>query len=106
MNPEAHAVQMSGTQRETVCQLIKDFLPGTEIWAYGSRAKGTARAASDLDLVAMANPEQARQVSALKEAFEESNLPFRVDLFVWDTLPVSFKENILREKKVLIPKDG
>jgi len=102
MKSEADTVQLTDKQRDTICQLAEAFLPGTVIWAYGSRAKGTARPASDLDLVAMAPPGQARQVSALKEALEESNLPFRVDLFVWDELPDTFKENIQREKKVLV----
>ena len=30
----------------------------------------------------------------LKEAFEESNLPFRVDVFVWDSTPECFKRRI------------
>ena len=48
-----------------------------------------------------AKPEQRKQVSDLREAFEESNLPFRVDLFVWDEVPESFREQI-EEKHVVI----
>lgn len=31
---------------------------------------------------------------ALQEALEESNLPFKVDLLIWDELPANFKTNI------------
>ena len=49
---------------------------------------------SDLDLVVFAAKEQSRQVSDLRESLEESDLPFRVDLFVWEELPDSFQKNI------------
>lgn len=68
---------------------------------YGSRAKWTARPQSDLDMVVFATPEQSSQVFGLREAFEESNLPFRVDLFVWDDVPERFRERIEAEHVVL-----
>ncbi len=64
---------------------------------YGSRVKWTSRPQSDLDLVVFATPEQRRQVGDLREAFEESNLPFQVDLFVWDDVPESFRKLIEAE---------
>ena len=33
-------------------------------------------------------------VERLKEAFEASDLPFRVDLFVWDALPDTFRQQV------------
>ncbi|WP_148307620.1 nucleotidyltransferase family protein [endosymbiont of unidentified scaly snail isolate Monju] len=36
---------------------------------------------SDLDLVVFAGPAQKNVVAELREAFEENELPFRVDLF-------------------------
>ena len=46
--------------------------------------------------------EQNGRVSDLREAFEESNLPFRVDLFVWDAVPEQFRKQIKREHMVLV----
>lgn len=87
------------------CQLIVDllghYLPDTTLWAYGSRVKGTATASSDLDMVAFAKPGQKMAVGNLKEAFEESDLPFRVDLFVWSEVPEQFRKNIEAEHVVL-----
>lgn len=37
----------------------------------------------------------------LRDAFEESSIPFRVDLFSWDEVPEEFKDNIERECLVL-----
>ena len=92
-------------QREVVLALLERHLPATTAWVYGSRAKWTARPQSDLDLVVFATPEQNNQVGALWEAFEESNLPFRVELFVWNTVPESFREQIEAEHTVLVEKD-
>ncbi|MFQ5730253.1 MAG: restriction endonuclease subunit S, partial [Waddliaceae bacterium] len=83
---------------------LKKFIPDTTVWVYGSRVKGTARPQSDLDIVVFAPPEQESQVSSLKEAFEESNLPFRVDLFVWDEVPEQFRKNIEEDHVILRKK--
>ena len=95
------AIDVTAEQREAILALLERYLPDTTVWAYGSRAKWTTQRGSDLDLVVFATPEQARQVSALHEAFEESNLPFRVDLFVWENLPERFKPEIKRHHVVL-----
>ena len=94
-------LEITPEQRKTLLALLHEFLPGVIVWAYGSRVKGTARPYSDLDLVAFASPEQQRQVSDLKEAMEESNLPFLVDLHVWDEVPERFMEIIQRDYVVV-----
>lgn len=88
-------------QQKTVLDLLQIHLPGTVAWAYGSRMRGTANAKSDLDLVVFAGSGKRLQVFSLKEAFEESNLPFRVDLFDWSELPENFKNNIKAEHQIL-----
>ena len=40
---------------------------------------------------------ELKEVFELKEAFEESDLPFRVDFFVWDEVPEKFHKNIRSE---------
>ena len=95
------AIDITSDQRETLISLLSKHLPNTEAWIYGSRVRGTSRPASDLDMVVFATPEQAQGVSELRESFDESNLPFRVDLFVWNEVPKSFREQIEREHVVL-----
>ena len=94
-------VDISPSAYNTILYLQCQYLPETEAWAYGSRTTGTATPKSDLDLVVFARPEQKRRVSDLKEAFEESNLPFRADLFVWDDVPENFQKNIQAHHVVL-----
>ena len=61
---------------EVLSDLLNKHLPDTEVWAYGSRVKGKSRRASDLDMVVFTTPCQRAQVYDLREAFEESILPF------------------------------
>ena len=97
----SQAIDVTPAQREQLVSLLSTHLPNTEAWVYGSRARWTSRPDSDLDLAVFTTPAQARNVNALREALEESNLPFRVDLFVWDEVPDSFREQIRREHVVL-----
>ncbi len=95
------AIDITAEQRRTILALLNRYLPDTTAWAYGSRVKWTSRPESDLDLVVFARPEQGARVAALRKAFEESDLPFRVDLFVWDEVPESFKARIEGDHVVL-----
>ena len=98
------AIDITAEQRKTVLALLARHLPNTTAWVYGSRVKWTSRPESDLDLVVFATPAQAGRVSDLREAFEESNLPFRVDLFVWDAVPEQFRKQIEAEHVVLVER--
>ena len=91
------AIDITTEQRKTVLSLLEKHLPNTTVWVYGSRVKWTARPQSDLDMVVFATPEQNSQVFDLREALEESNLPFRVDLFVWDDVPERFRKHIKQD---------
>ena len=72
---------LSPQQRQRVRQLIDQVLPGAAVAVFGSRATGRARPFSDLDLLLIDPPRLTwRQRADLRDAFEASELPFRVDL--------------------------
>lgn len=89
-------IKIDITQKDlkTVKDLLKQYLPNTLVWAFGSRVKFTAKPASDLDLAAFISKEQKLKFSLLKEALEESSIPFRIDLHNWYELPETFHKNI------------
>jgi predicted nucleotidyltransferase len=95
------AIDITAGEEETLLAFLRQFIPTVVVWAYGSRVKGTARTNSDLDLVAFTTPAQRPVVSELKDAIAESNIPFLVDLHVWDEVPERFRE-IIREKYVVL----
>ena len=96
------SIDITSEERKTVLALLQRHLPGTAAWVYGSRVKWTSTPKSDLDLVVFATPEQRPQVGDLREAFEESNLPFRVDLFVWEEVSEAFRKQIETEHTTLV----
>jgi type I restriction enzyme S subunit len=70
-------------------------LPDREVWAFGSRTKGTAKPYSDLDLVVMGDrPLALATHAALADDFAESDLPWRVDVVDWATTSASFRDII------------
>ncbi len=94
MKATPEALTLTVSELALIQQLLKDHIPNITVWAYDSRVNGNARPSSDLDLVAFIDPEQSLAISNLREAFEESNLPFRVDLFTWDQISEAFRDTI------------
>lgn len=82
-----------------VKEILGKLIPMKTVWVYGSRIKGTAKKSSDLDLVVFGV--NSSQFFELKEAFDESDIPFRVDLMDWNKIPESFQKNILQKYFVL-----
>lgn len=89
-------IDLSPQQRKELVMLLQRHLPNTQVWAFGSRVtlKSQARHASDLDLVVFATRQQQAKVWDFREALEESDLPFSVDVLVWEDIPDHFKPNI------------
>lgn len=65
-----------------VCAILADHLPpGVRVGVFGSRAGGTPKPFSDLDLVLESEaPLPLPLLAELAEAFDESALPWKVDL--------------------------
>ena len=74
--------------------------------AFGSRASWTAKDYSDLDLAIVgAGPLDWRTLSRLKEAFEESDLPMRVDVLDWHAISESFRK-VIEQGYVVVQQGG
>ncbi|MFO7774523.1 MAG: nucleotidyltransferase domain-containing protein [Candidatus Hydrogenedentota bacterium] len=89
------ALDLEDRHLAMVRAILDAHVPGCEVWVYGSRATGTAKPYSDLDLVIVGEaPLSVRTLALLENAFEESDLPFRVDVADWASLPESFQAAI------------
>ena len=67
-----------------------------EVYIFGSRVKGTYKPFSDLD-VCIKKPLADHEVELLAEKFTESDLPFKVDLILYDEVDENFKKRIDQE---------
>jgi predicted nucleotidyltransferase len=80
---------------EMVKTILSNFVPNCEVRAFGSRCNGTARKHSDLDLCVCGSEKLDWQLLAtIKDALMESNLPFRVDVLDYHTMPEHFRKTI------------
>ena len=65
------------------------------VWAFGSRVRGRARRFSDLDLAFDAGrPLTLTDTAVLDEAFDESDLPWRVDVVDLTTCSDRFRREV------------
>ncbi len=95
-------IDVSPEELELVHSILAQYVPGVEVWAFGSRIKNTAKKYSDLDLALVGlNKIPNTLFQNLKEAFEESDLPFRVDLIDWNSVSQEFQRVIQKDYIVL-----
>lgn len=82
--------------------ILRTHVPDCDVWAFGSRARGTAKPMSDLDLVLQcSHPRDPMMIENLREAFDESLLPIKVDLVDWARTDDAFR-NIIEQQKVIL----
>jgi predicted nucleotidyltransferase len=86
--------------------LIKDvlskYVSDCEVRIFGSRLTDKAKSYSDLDLVVIGKEKIKRQtLIRLKEEFEASDLPFRIDLLDWHRISEAFHKIIQKQYVVL-----
>lgn len=86
-----------------VWAVLRETVPDSAtVWVFGSRAKGTARPTSDLDRALDAGRPLTRRESALlQDAFEESDLPYTVDVVDLHTVSDTFRALIDQDKVLL-----
>ena len=85
-------------------KIVQDILskyPYT-FYAFGSRARGNPKQLSDLDLCFFDDIPLNTQAH-LEEDFEESDLPYKVDIVNWNKCSESFQK-IIKEDLVCIQK--
>lgn len=101
-SPGQARVAVAPEQLREVLRILAEHAPGLEVRAFGSRVRGTAKPHSDLDLALMTTqPLSLDQEAKLHEAFDESSLPFKVDLLDWAATSASFQTLIWRDGVII-----
>lgn len=82
---------------KTLVSVLESFPHIQRVVIFGSRAKGNFHAGSDIDLAIMNEEIGSAELSKLQSKFEESDLPFFVDLVNYSTIDVpALREHIDR----------
>lgn len=85
--------------RSVLTKTIRAHIPdaGYKSFVFGSRATHAHRPYSDIDLgIIGPAPLPAKQYIELKDALEQSDLPYKVDVVDFSDVPESFKNVALR----------
>ncbi|MDR1997590.1 MAG: nucleotidyltransferase domain-containing protein [Candidatus Margulisbacteria bacterium] len=91
--------------RAVLTGILSAYLQNGEmVYVFGSRAKGSARKYSDLDIAIDAHGRAVdfSKECALKCALEESDIPYRVDVVDWNSVPPEFK-TLIKKDLVSLP---
>jgi predicted nucleotidyltransferase len=97
-----------------VRDILRRHVPDHAVWAFGSRAKRTARRFSDLDLAIITDTPLPLDLAiitdtplpldvgrGLREDFSTSDLPSRVDILDWATASEAFRRRVEQDKVVI-----
>lgn len=95
-------LSLTPAQVQLVQQLLRTRVPERAVRVFGSRASGLAKPHSDLDLVLMGDePVDELALAELRADFEESDLPFAVDIVQWAELSAAWRDIILSTSQSL-----
>lgn len=100
--PSIPPIDLSPRDWEIVRNILAHNVPQYEVWAFGSRTKGTAKEYSDLDLAIITDQPMSLTLSAaISDDFAESDLPIKVDVVDWATTSETFRRIIEKQKIVV-----
>ncbi len=91
-------MKLTEREHDLVVSILKRHLPeDCEVFFFGSRMDGTATSTSDLDILIKGNSSiELGTLALIKEGFEESDLPFNVDVLDYHNLSGKMMDNISR----------
>lgn len=102
MSAQTPDIDISPEQWAIVQSILQQHVPDIAVWAFGSRAKRMAKPYSDLDIAIITDqPLPLQKMAALRDAFSESDLPWKVDVVDWAATSLSFRKFIERERVVV-----
>ena len=107
MNSLTSPVDIRPDHLEIVQDILREHLPvGVKVWVFGSRANWTTKDSSDLDIALEGESKLShKMLGALKDAFEDSTLPYTVDVVDLNAVGHAFKQ-IVKEQRTPLSMDG
>lgn len=95
-------INLSQAYLACVKNILQKFVVNAEVRVFGSRLARSVKPYSDLDLVVIDTHKlELVKLYQLRDAFEESELPFRVDVLDWNRISEQFKQIIQQNYEVL-----
>jgi predicted nucleotidyltransferase len=93
------SVRIDDREWAIVSEILQRLIPDYSVWVFGSRAGGEPKPYSDLDLaIDGPAPLALDRFDALREAFSESPLPWKVDILDLAVVDEGFRRIIERAR--------
>ena len=101
------AIDIRPDELEIVQDILREHLPpNVKVWVFGSRASWTTKDSPDIDLALEGSGKIDRKVrGALMDAFEDSDLPYTVDVVDMNQVSSKFRQ-LVESKKILLRPDN
>jgi len=89
---------MNTIPKDKIVKVVEIFFPHAKVYLFGSRAKGTNRESSDIDIAIDAGqPIGMTEKGQINSMLDALNIPQKIDLIDFHRVPESLKDSILRE---------
>lgn len=85
-------------QKELIIRMLSALLPGVKIYLFGSRAKGTYKDISDIDLALdLGRKMDLSEIAQAQNVLEAVNIIHKIDIVDLHSVPERLKVAILKE---------
>ncbi|MDE0432821.1 MAG: restriction endonuclease subunit S [Bryobacterales bacterium] len=100
-------IDIRADQLRIVQDVLRRHLPeDVKVWVFGSRASWMTKDSSDLDLALEGDAIEPRSLFVLEAAFEESDLPFTVDVVDIKRISTRFRQVVEQQRVRLSGSDS
>jgi predicted nucleotidyltransferase len=95
-------IKLNEKDLDIVLNILRKHVPNYDVYIFGSRYNGNVHEHSDLD-IAIKGPEKIDLLlmADIKDDFQESDLPFRVDIIDFNNISSEFQKIILDNSQLL-----
>lgn len=101
-----HEFGLSPATLATIRQILAETPAVDKAMIYGSRAKGTQRPGSDIDLTLFGEALDLNLLGKIATRLDESPIPYQVDLSLFDQIDnASLREHIERAGKLFYQRE-
>ena len=84
--------------KKKIVGILSVLFPDATIYLFGSRARGTARERSDIDIAIDAKDKlRPARISEARDMLAESNIPYTIEIVDLHSVSESMRDNILKE---------
>lgn len=90
-------IDLENKYLEFIKNTVNANLSNCKIYIFGSRVKGSAKKYSDIDIALESEDINEKTLQRIKNEFENSSLPYEVDVIDINNISETFKNHIIND---------